>query len=219
MSVWTRYKFEKTRLDPSFQLNKPEQHQPPTNDLKTFASVPPSQELTHQWSDQVADADNTTSHNKEDESKNEQSLLPTRKQKNKTAFNQSKLSSSFLRHSQKMIFCPQCQNQGSPVNDPKAGRVTCTECGLVLKDGILSEEKEWREFGDSDKSGADPNRVGSTQHYLLTDYGDLSTKIDDRRLQNLQQSTINSNTSQPLYNAINKFRSICRAGLSKPNIR
>lgn len=236
MSVWTRYKFEKTRLPPSFQLiNKPQQNKPVSTDVKmkskTNASMQRSQ-ITQQMRDHMA-SDSRNNNNEEDEEeteenevkneesqsdtqKNNKSQSQTKKAKKKTAENQSKLPSSFIRHSKKEIFCPQCRNGGAPLEDPKAGRIVCTQCGLVLEVGYISEQSEWRNFADSDKSGPDPNRVGSAGHYLLSDAGDLSTKIDDGYLRNLQQSTTNSNVSTQLFNAIRKFESVGRGlGLTK----
>jgi len=48
--------------------------------------------------------------------------------------------------------------------------MVCTECGLVVADKLISDETEWRNFGDEDKRGkSDPNRVGAVENTLLGD--------------------------------------------------
>jgi len=47
---------------------------------------------------------------------------------------------------------------------------------LVLESHLIDERSEWRTFTDSDKTGADPNRVGGPTNKLL-EGGGLSTVI------------------------------------------
>eukprot|EP01084_Bolivina_argentea_P243145 407666_1 len=70
--------------------------------------------------------------------------------------------------------CPECRKDIEPKS---GGNRCCTSCGLVLQTQIICEQSEWRTFADNDRGGPDPNRVGSVQHYLLQQTGDLSTAI------------------------------------------
>jgi hypothetical protein len=49
-------------------------------------------------------------------------------------------------------------------------------CGLVVEAHIIDERSEWRTFGDKDKEGDDPSRVGGASNPLLDD-GGLGTMI------------------------------------------
>jgi hypothetical protein len=49
-------------------------------------------------------------------------------------------------------------------------------CGLVVEAHIIDERSEWRTFGDKDKEGDDPSRVGGATNLLLED-GGLGTMI------------------------------------------
>jgi len=49
-------------------------------------------------------------------------------------------------------------------------------CGLVVEAHIIDERSEWRTFGDKDKEGDDPSRVGGATNLLLDD-GGLGTTI------------------------------------------
>lgn len=77
-----------------------------------------------------------------------------------------------LRHERR---CPDC-NGVDFVEDHAAGDIVCRNCGLVVEAHIIDERSEWRTFGDKDKEGDDPSRVGAAINPLL-DNGGLSTGI------------------------------------------
>lgn len=71
--------------------------------------------------------------------------------------------------------CPDCGGMDF-VEDHAAGDVVCRNCGLVVEAHIIDERSEWRTFGDKDKEGDDPSRVGGPTNALFAD-GGLSTTI------------------------------------------
>lgn len=71
--------------------------------------------------------------------------------------------------------CPDCNGMDF-VEDHAAGDVVCRNCGLVVEAHIIDERSEWRTFGDKDKEGDDPSRVGGPTNALFAD-GGLSTTI------------------------------------------
>jgi len=113
--------------------------------------------------------------------------------------------------------CPDCHNGGEIIEDPKTGTIVCTRCGLVIQSQFISDQTEWRTFAENDRSGPDPNRVGAAQHYLLQDYGNLSTTVGEKGyLQNLQRTMSTHNPSQKLSRAIRDITSYChRLSLTK----
>jgi transcription initiation factor TFIIB len=71
--------------------------------------------------------------------------------------------------------CPDC-GASDFVEDHSSGDLICRSCGVVVEARLIDERSEWRTFSDSDKSGADMNRVGGPVNALLSD-GGLSTVI------------------------------------------
>ena len=70
--------------------------------------------------------------------------------------------------------CPPPPSQPPPRPRP---RPRCAQgCGLVVEAHIIDERSEWRTFGDKDKEGDDPSRVGGAANPLLDD-GGLGTVI------------------------------------------
>ncbi|MFQ6075514.1 MAG: transcription initiation factor IIB family protein [Candidatus Bathyarchaeia archaeon] len=69
--------------------------------------------------------------------------------------------------------CPEC---GSPnlVRDEEMGEVICSECGLVISEGIINPGPEWRAFTPEERSAR--RRVGPPSSQALYDKG-LSTTI------------------------------------------
>ncbi|KAK9814054.1 hypothetical protein WJX73_010802 [Symbiochloris irregularis] len=63
------------------------------------------------------------------------------------------------------------------VEDRSQGDLTCTSCGLVAESHMIDETAEWRSFSDSDKAGADMNRVGGPINHLFAD--GLGTSIGE----------------------------------------
>ena len=51
--------------------------------------------------------------------------------------------------------CKNCNVPTAIIEDHQQGDLVCTECGLVLEQGVIDETSEWRTFSDSDKGGAD----------------------------------------------------------------
>ena len=54
--------------------------------------------------------------------------------------------------------CRNCKSRDIR-QDIKDGALKCAKCGLVMQMRMVSDDKEWRTFSDSDKR-SDPNRVG-----------------------------------------------------------
>lgn len=71
--------------------------------------------------------------------------------------------------------CPDCRGKDF-VEDHAAGDIVCRGCGLVVEAHIIDERSEWRTFGDKDREGDDPSRVGAATNPLM-DNGGLSTSI------------------------------------------
>ncbi|GBF87963.1 transcription initiation factor IIB [Raphidocelis subcapitata] len=71
--------------------------------------------------------------------------------------------------------CPNCGGRDM-VEVHSEGDVVCKGCGLVVEAHIIDERSEWRTFGDKDKEGDDPSRVGGASNPLLDD-GGLGTMI------------------------------------------
>jgi transcription initiation factor TFIIB len=65
------------------------------------------------------------------------------------------------------IKCKDC-NRDPPNIVEEASELICGDCGLVLKDRLISSESEWRTFNSDDSRGDDPNRVGEADNDLLT---------------------------------------------------
>ncbi|KAJ3316938.1 transcription initiation factor IIB [Blyttiomyces sp. JEL0837] len=51
----------------------------------------------------------------------------------------------------------------------ETGDMVCGDCGLVFEGKIIDTSPEWRTFADSDDTGPDPNRVGTSGDSLLDD--------------------------------------------------
>jgi len=88
--------------------------------------------------------------------------------------------------------CPDCKTKKYVVEDTRNGRITCSNCGLVVKNTLLYEQSEWRNFSDKDGTNkADPNRIGGFFDPLLSDGANLATFIGNsdggNRLQRLNQ--------------------------------
>lgn len=81
---------------------------------------------------------------------------------------------SFLPDELQRWVCPQCGSK-KIVEDKRSGEIYCSECGFVLVQRMLDEQKEWREFGDEESEKR--NRVGSPLSTAIYDYG-LSTTLE-----------------------------------------
>eukprot|EP00878_Enallax_costatus_P001359 GHUV01001508.1.p1 GENE.GHUV01001508.1~~GHUV01001508.1.p1 ORF type:complete len:394 (+),score=120.99 GHUV01001508.1:421-1602(+) len=71
--------------------------------------------------------------------------------------------------------CPDCGGLDF-VEDHARGDIVCKGCGLVAEAHIIDERSEWRTFGDKEKEGDDPSRVGAASNPMMDDAG-LSTGI------------------------------------------
>lgn len=88
------------------------------------------------------------------------------------------------------------------VEDPRAGDLICTQCGLVVGERLIDVGTEWRSFSD-ERSGNDPSRVGAPENPLLSS-SDLTTSIavsfggsdGDRALANAQRKLASSSDRQ-----------------------
>ena len=72
--------------------------------------------------------------------------------------------------------CKNCNVPTAIIEDHQQGDLVCTECGLVLEQGVIDETSEWRTFSDSDKGGADPSRTAGPTNRMLA-HGGLGTSI------------------------------------------
>lgn len=93
------------------------------------------------------------------------------------------------------------------IEDVRQGRYVCTKCGLVLGTA-LSDGSEWRNFGDNDRRGADPNRVGHVVDYL--NENDLGTAVGttdpNNRLAKTQITNVQDASQRKLLVAFKKIR-------------
>jgi len=97
------------------------------------------------------------------------------------------------------------------IEDPRAGDVICSECGLVIGERLVDVGTEWRNFSD-DNGRSDQNRVGTAEN-LLFSTGDLTTMIwgndeNERRMQKMQQRINVSNHERTLREGFNVIREI-----------
>lgn len=74
----------------------------------------------------------------------------------------------------KVQCCPEC-NSNDLVRDYDLGQEVCGHCGLVLREGIIDRDPEWRAFDNEQR--AKRTRVGAPLTYTIHDKG-LSTMID-----------------------------------------
>lgn len=73
-----------------------------------------------------------------------------------------------------------CSEHGKKyiVEEHHSGDLVCTKCGVIICDRMISDEAEWRNFGDD--SMADKwkrSRIGGTANSLLSDAANLGTSI------------------------------------------
>jgi len=87
------------------------------------------------------------------------------------------------------ITCPD-HPEACLIEDPRAGDVICTECGLVIGERLVDVGTEWRNFSD-DNGRSDQNRVGTAENMLFST-GDLTTIFwgrdeGERKMMKMQQ--------------------------------
>ena len=89
-----------------------------------------------------------------------------------------------------------CQNCGSSnlVEDKDVGEVVCRDCGLVVREQIINEGPEWRDFPEE---GKERSRVGGPVSLSFHDKG-LSTVID-RSNRDAFGRTLTTSARQQLY--------------------
>ena len=87
--------------------------------------------------------------------------------------NQAATHTNTHKHTQTRIKPPHEHTQN---NTLLAHKRTPQGCGLVVEAHIIDERSEWRTFGDKDKEGDDPSRVGGAANALYED-GGLGTTI------------------------------------------
>lgn len=73
-----------------------------------------------------------------------------------------------------------CSRHGKKylIEEPHSGDMVCTKCGVIVCERMVSEEAEWRNFGDD--SMADKwkrSRVGGAMKSFLSDEANLGTSI------------------------------------------
>ena len=72
--------------------------------------------------------------------------------------------------------CPECKSK-SLVQDYDRAEIVCSNCGLVIEEGILDMGPEWRAFDSEQRD--ERERTGAPMTYMIHDKG-LSTEIDWR---------------------------------------
>jgi len=105
-------------------------------------------------------------------------------------------------------WCEDCKSGEDVIQDSRGGRLVCTNCGLVVNNKLISDEAEWRNFSESDRRGADPNRVGGGYDELLGAGANMLTLVgDDCRLAMLQKHQFTSEERKMMqaYDIIKKF--------------
>ncbi|KAK9786506.1 hypothetical protein WJX73_008092 [Symbiochloris irregularis] len=104
------------------------------------------------------------------------------------------------------------------VEDRSQGDLTCTSCGLVAESHMIDATAEWRSFSDSDKAGADMNRVGGPINHLFAD--GLGTSIGEVTKGESNQAAVqalqrtNQRGSDPdrqLHSAVSVIGRLCNA--------
>jgi transcription initiation factor TFIIB len=73
------------------------------------------------------------------------------------------------------LVCPECGESG--VTDEEHGETVCSECGMVLEEGLVDHGPEWRAFTPSERNAR--RRVGAPQTERMHDKG-LSSVIGRR---------------------------------------
>ena len=121
----------------------------------------------------------------------------------------------------RMKYEQRCEDCGESdfVEDHACGDLICRSCGRVAESHVIDEGSEWRSFGDKDKEGADPNRVGGPTNVLLRD-GGLSTMISGGKgvdkglatnLQRMQARTDTIGQDKILVMAFRDISRVCSA--------
>jgi transcription initiation factor TFIIB len=72
--------------------------------------------------------------------------------------------------------CPECKSK-SLVQDFDRAEIVCSNCGLVIEEGIIDRGPEWRAFDSEQRD--ERERTGAPMTYMIHDKG-LSTEIDWR---------------------------------------
>jgi len=105
-------------------------------------------------------------------------------------------------------YCEDCRSGEHVIQDSRGGRLVCTNCGLVVNNKLISDDAEWRNFSESDRRGADPNRVGGGYDELLGAGANMLTLVgDDGRMAMLQKHQFTSEERKMMqaYDIIKKF--------------
>uniref|UniRef100_A0A0G4HJI8 Transcription factor TFIIB cyclin-like domain-containing protein n=1 Tax=Chromera velia CCMP2878 TaxID=1169474 RepID=A0A0G4HJI8_9ALVE len=108
--------------------------------------------------------------------------------------------------------CPMCKDTSCVVKDNKSGDEICRRTGRVLQERCISEEQEWRTFGnDANATGESKNRVGGANDVWLDDGGMERTQIatSNQRMARLNDTaTQASQTDRILLEAFRTFRNV-----------
>lgn len=83
------------------------------------------------------------------------------------------------------------ENSSFLLEDQHEGTVVCSKCGVVIIDQVISEEMEWRTFGDDNQKEKWSNcRVGGAHLSYLSSRANLNTTIQASSDRNAFASTI-----------------------------
>jgi len=107
-------------------------------------------------------------------------------------------------------WCDDCKSGENVIQDPRGGTLVCTQCGLVVSNKLISDDAEWRNFSESDRRGADPNRVGGGYDELLGAGANMLTLVgDEGRLAAVQKHQFTSEERKMMmaYDIIKKYTS------------
>ncbi len=120
--------------------------------------------------------------------------------------------------------CPEC-GSGNLIHDEDSGEIICGNCGLVVKESMVSEGPEWRAFTPGEKESR--SRVGVPLSFAVHDKGlttvigrigkdaygrniPLNTKLQMLRLRKWQiRSRVHSSTDRNLAQAMAELDRLC----------
>jgi len=120
--------------------------------------------------------------------------------------------------------CPEC-GSGNMIHDEDSGEIICGNCGLVVKESMVSEGPEWRAFTPGEKESR--SRVGVPLSFAVHDKGlttvigrigkdaygrsiPLNTKLQMLRLRKWQiRSRVHSSTDRNLAQAMAELDRLC----------
>ena len=138
-------------------------------------------------------------------------------------FKKSIMKSSCFEHDLQPDYsiCVECKKD-SIIEDRSSGSVVCTECGLVQSSQLISEDEEWRSFGEDMHEDLMKSRVGVPETSLDVRVG-LSTNISsidgnqNKSLEKLQDKSSSGANLSGLFLGFRRIQQLC-SSLSLPHL-